>query len=79
MGYVREEAPLPKKLPPLKENVNKSINSELDSRVESAMVMILENKCAEQVKEIEDEKGRRKEIEVENAYLKSTISNLEKV
>lgn len=43
MAYVKEEPLPPKKLPPLKENnLSKTINSELDSRVESSMINILE-------------------------------------
>ena len=78
MGYVKEE-PIPKKLPPLKENIQKNPNSELENRVESSMIMLLEGRCNELSKEIEEEKGKRKEVEVENAILRSNISNLEKV
>lgn len=78
MGYVKEELP-PKKLPPLKENNNKALNSDLESKVESGLVSMLEQRCMELGRECEEAKAKRKEIEVENCLLKSTILNLEKV
>jgi hypothetical protein len=78
MGYVKEE-PVPKKLPPLKENIQKNLNSELENKVETSMIVLLESRCSELAREIEGEKGKRKEIEVENAILRSNITNLEKV
>jgi len=78
MGYVKDE-PLPKKLPPLKENILKNPNSELENRVESSIVSLLEARCNELSREVEEEKAKRKEVEVGNAMLKSNIANLEKV
>jgi hypothetical protein len=78
MGYIKEEQ-APKKLPPLKENNNKILNSEIENRIESSIVQLLESKYNELGKEVEEAKAKKKEIEIENSMLKSTVMNLERV
>lgn len=78
MGYAIDEA-APKKLPPLKEVSNKNPNQELEARVESSIIAMLQNKCSELGKEAEEDKALRKQTEVENSMMKSHVENLEKV
>ena len=79
MGYALDE-PAPKKLPPLKEiNINRNVNQELESKVESSLVTMLQQKCSELGKEAEEDKALRKQMEIENTMLRSHIMNLEQV
>jgi hypothetical protein len=81
MGYAIDDS-APKKLPPIKEiSGNKAGNPNLDleSRVESSIIAMLQSKCSELGKEVEEDKALRKQAEVENSMMKSHITNLEQV
>jgi len=79
MGYALDDV-APKRLPPLKEisvNNNKPLNQELESKIESSLVLTLQAKCTELGKEVEEDKALRKQAEVENSMLKSHLLNME--
>ena len=78
MGFVRQEAtPKSQKviLPPLKENIE--VNSELESRVENAVIAMLEEKCKELGREVEEARAQKKEFEIDNTRLRGVIGKLE--
>ncbi len=77
MGYAPVDEAVPKRLPPLKEI--KNVNQEIESKVESVLLLTLQTKCSELGKEVEDEKALRKQIEIENSMLKSQLLNMEQV
>jgi len=79
MGYALDDV-APKRLPPLKEisvNNNKPLNQELESKIESSLVLTLQAKCTELGREVEEDKALRKQAEVENSMLKSHLLNME--
>jgi len=79
MGYATDDLSS-KRLPPLKEiNNNKNLNQEIEAKIESSLVITLQNKCTELGREIEEDKAIKKQTEVENSFLKSQIMNMEQV
>lgn len=79
MGYAVDDAPS-KKLPPLQEvNPNRNLNKDLEARVESEIIAMLQAKCSELAKEAEEDKASKKQAEIENCMLRSQIANMEKV
>ena len=58
---------------------NSGLNQKLEKQVESQLVQLLETKCSELGVEIEEEKGLKKQQEIENIRLRTIIGNLEKV
>jgi hypothetical protein len=79
MGYALDNA-VSKKLSPLHEvNPNRNVNRDLEARVESEIIAMLQAKCSELAKEAEEDKANKKQAEIEVCMLRSQIANMEKV
>jgi DNA repair exonuclease SbcCD ATPase subunit len=78
MAYVRDESPKSSNYPPLQENIYRGGTSKIEKQVESQIVQLLESQCSELGKEIENEKGRNKQLEIEITRLKNFVAGLEK-
>lgn len=79
MGYALDDA-VSKKLPPLQEiSQNRNLNRDLEAKIESEIITMLQAKCSELGKEAEEDKASRKQAEIENCMLRSQIANMEKV
>ena len=79
MGYALDDA-VSKKLSPLQEvSQNRNLNKDLEAKIESEIITMLQAKCSELAKEAEEDKASKKQAEIENCMLRSQVANMEKV